>query len=306
MGPDLTISSVDLGLMKLNLPILALAALLPLTASAGDNVDLALYFGKSFPGYSQTLTYSPGPVSVPIPGLVITQSGAFTMEGSGGLVVSGGVTFYFGGIIGIEGRYDTVRVNVDETAPSYDVSVTLPGVPTPVTASLDLGLGTVDVTTLKPWSLNLKLRTPGSVRFFASGGVSRLPSFEFTVSQRIGLGVTGINVITRQATIASVGISGALTPVASQDADASPDGGGSKWGGNLGGGLQFSVGENVTLIAEGRYFYFPSQKYEWTVSTDRSLSAIEQTLLNATLLRLPQVEFKPQFFQVTGGITISF
>jgi opacity protein-like surface antigen len=292
--------------MKLNLPILAAAALLPLTASAGDNVDLALYLGGSFPGYSQTFTYDPGPVSVPIPGLVITQSGAFTLEGGGGLVVSGGITFYFGGIIGIEGRYDTVRVSVNETAPSYDVSVTLPGIPTPVTASLDLGQGTVDVSTLKPWSLNLKLRTPGSVRFFASGGISRLPSFDFTLSQRIGLGVTGLNIITRQATISSVGISGALTPVASQDAGASPGGGASKWGGNLGGGLQFSVSKNITLIAEGRYFYFPSQKFEWTVNTDRSLSSIEQSLLDATLARVPQVEFKPRFFQVTGGVTIGF
>jgi opacity protein-like surface antigen len=291
--------------MKLNLPILAAAALLPLTASAGTNVDLALYLGGSFPGYSQTLTYNPGPVTVPIPDLVITQSGAFTFEGSGGLVVSGGVSLYFGGILGIEGRYDTVRVHINETAPSYGVSVTLPGVSQPVTASLDLGLGTVDLSTLKPWSLNLKLRTPGSVRFFASGGVSHLPSFDFTVSQRIGLGVTGLNVITRQATIASVGISGALTPVASENGGDNPASF-SKWGGNLGGGLQFSVSKNITLIAEGRYFYFPSQKFEWTVSADRSLSSIEQSLLDATLARVPQVEFKPQFFQVTGGITISF
>lgn len=291
--------------MRLKLSIFAAAAFFPVTASAGDNVDLALYLGKSFPGYSQTFTYNPGPVSVPIPGLVITQNGAFTLEGSGGLVVSGGVTLYFGGVVGIEGRYDTVRVGVDETAPSYDVSVTLPGVPQPVTASLDLGQGTVDVTTFKPWSLNLKLRTPGSTRFFVSGGISRLPSFEFTLSQRIGLGVTGLNVVTRQATIASVGISGVLTPVGGQD-EAGVVQGASKWGGNLGGGLQFSLGKNVTLIAEGRYFYFPSQKFEWSVSTDRTLSSIEQTLLDATLTRIPQVEFKPQFFQVTGGITISF
>jgi opacity protein-like surface antigen len=295
--------------MKLNLPILAAAALLPLTASAATTVDLALYLGGSFPGYSQTFTYDPGPVTltVPIPGLVITQSGGFTFEGSGGLVLSGGVTVYFGGVVGIEGRYDTVRVHVNETAPSYGVSVTLPGVPQPVTASLDLGLGIVDVSTLKPWSLNLKLRTPGSgVRFFASGGISHLPSFDFTVSQRIGLGVTGVNLITRQATIASVGISGALTPVAGPDAGTSPGSGASKWGGNLGGGLQFSVSKNITVVAEARYFYFPSQKYEWTVKEDRLLSSIEQALLNATLGRAQQVEFKPRFFQVTGGVTIGF
>ncbi|MFI5006828.1 MAG: hypothetical protein ACHQKZ_05285 [Solirubrobacterales bacterium] len=290
--------------MRLKLATLALAALLPVTASAGNNVDLAFYLGQSFPGYSQTFTYNPGPVSVPIPGLIINQSGGFTFEGSGGLVVGGGITLYFGGIVGIEGRYDTVRVGVDVTAPSYDVSVTLPGIPTPVTASLDLGEGSVDITALKPWSLNLKLRTPGSVRFFVSGGVSRLPSFEFTLDQRIGLGVTGINVITRQATISSVGISGALTPVGNKDAPNVE--GGSRWGGNLGGGLQFSLGKNVTLLAEARYFYFPSQEFEWSVDTDRTLTSIEQALLDATLSRVPLVEFKPQFFQVTGGITLSF
>jgi opacity protein-like surface antigen len=168
-------------------------------------------------------------------------------------------------------------------------------------------VGIVDVSTLKPWSLNLKLRTPGSgVRFYVSGGVSHLPSFDFTVTQRIGLGVTGVNLITQKATIASVGISGALTPVASQDAGTSPGSGGSKWGGNLGGGLQFGVSKNITLIAEARYFYFTSQKYEWTVKGDRPLSSIEQSLLNATLGRATQVEFTPRLFQVTGGITISF
>ena len=209
--------------MKLKLPVFsqaavaavaAVAALAPVAASADGNFDLALYLGTSFPGYSQTFTYSPGPVSVPIAGINITQSGAFTFDGSGGLVVSGGATLYLGGVFGIEGRYDTVRVGVDELGPKYDVSVTLPGIPQPVTASLDLGLGIVDVSTLKPWSLNLKLRTPGSgVRFYVSGGISHLPSITFTVNQRIGLGVTGLNAITSQLQIASVGLSGALKPV---------------------------------------------------------------------------------------------
>ena len=42
------------------------------------------------------------------------------------------------------------------------------------------------------------------------------------------------------------------------------------------------------------------------MDTDRSLTSIEQALLEATLARVPLVEFKPQFFQVTGGITLSF
>lgn len=291
--------------MKLTLPVFAqaalaaVAALAPVAASAEGNFDLALYLGTSFPGYSQSFTYSPGPVSVPIPGINITQSGGFTFDGRGGLVVSGGATVYFGGVFGIEGRYDTVRVGIDELAPKYDVSVTLPGIATPVNASLDLSQGIVDVSALKPWSVNLKLRTPGSgVRFYVSGGISHLPSITFAVNQRIGLGVTGLNAITSQLQIASVGLSGALTPV--------EGGTGSKWGGNLGAGLQFSLGKNVTLVAEGRYFVFTSQTFDWTVTPDRSLSGIEKTLLDATVKRLPPVEFQPRFFHVTGGVTLSF
>lgn len=294
--------------MKLEMPVfvrsavpafVALTALAPATASADGNFDLALYLGTSFPGYSQTFTYSPGPVSVPIPGVSITQSGGFTFDGHGGVVLSGGATVYFGGVFGIEGRYDTVRVGVDELGPKYDVSVTLPGISTPVNASLDLAQGLVDVSALKPWSVNLKLRTPGKgPRFYVSGGISHLPSITFTVNQRIGLGVTGLNAITSQLQIASVGLSGALTPT---------DGGtGSKWGGNAGAGLQFSLGKNLSLVGEARYFFFTSQSFEWTVTTDRSLSGIEQTLLDATVKRLPPVEFQPRFFHVAGGVTLSF
>src|SRR5437016_8241231 len=162
--------------MRLSLPAVVFAALLPLGASADSNFEVAAYLGTSFPFYSQTFTYSPGTVSFPLPGVTIDQQGVFKMEGRGGQVVSGGVTYYFGSVVGIEGRLDTATVNVDTTGARYNVKLTLPGVPLPFSASLDLGTGTVDLATLKPWSLNLKLRTPGPVRLFVSGGVSRLPA----------------------------------------------------------------------------------------------------------------------------------
>ena len=283
--------------MRLNLPVVAFAALLPLTASADNNFEVAGYLGTSFPFYSQSFTYSPGPVSFPIPQVTITQQGVFQMEGSGGLVVSGGVTYYLGGVIGIEGRLDTVKVNIDTTGARYDVKLNLPGVPLPFSASLDLGPGTVELATLKPWSLNLKLRTPGPVRLFVSGGVSRLPALDFTVNQNIGLGATALNVITSKLDVSTVRLKGALVP---QEGE-------SRWGVNAGGGLQLKLGPNVALVAEGRYFYFGERTYDWTaVPTDRFLSGLEQTLLDATRQRLPAIKFKPQFFQATGGVAISF
>ena len=283
--------------MRLNLPVVALAALLPTAASAEGNLEVTGYLGTSFPFYSQSFTYSPGPVSLSIPGLTITQEGVFKMDGSGGLVLSGGVTYYFGGVIGIEGRLDTVKLNVDTTGAKYDVRLTLPGLPQPFTASLDLGTGTADLSTLKPWSLNLKLRTPGPVRLFVSGGVSRLPALEFTVNQNIGLGATALNVITSKLDVGTVRLKGALVP---QEGE-------SRWGANAGGGLQLGLGPRVALVAEARFFYFGERTYDWSaVPTDRFLAGLEQRLLDATKQRLPAVKFKPQFFQATGGVSISF
>jgi len=283
--------------MRLNLPAVVFTALLPLGASAENNFEVAAYLGTSFPFYSQTFTYSPGPVSLDLPGVTISQQGAFQMDGSGGLVLSGGVTYYFGGVIGIEGRLDTAKVNVDTKGARYDVKLTLPGIPLPFSASLDLGTGTADLATLKPWSLNLKLRTPGPVRLFVSGGVSRLPALDFTVNQNIGLGATALNVITSRLDVGTVRLKGALVP---QEGE-------SRWGVNAGGGLQLKLGPNVALVAEGRYFYFGERTYDWSaVPTDRFLAGLEQKLLDATRQRLPAIKFKPQFVQATGGVAISF
>lgn len=282
--------------MKLNLPVLVLAAALP-RAAAAENLELAGYLGTSFPGYSQSFLYSPGPVSVPIPGVSITQQGAFELNGSGGLVVSGGATFYVGELIGIEGRLDTVKVDIATRGARYDVQVTLPGIPLPVGATLDLGQGTVDLDSLKPWSLNLKLRTPGPARFAVSGGLSRLPSFNVSVRQTIGLGASLLNLIISNLEVSTVVLNGSLVPA---------EEGASRWGFNLGGGLQFKVGPNVALLVEGRYFHFKKQTYEWTVRPDRPLSSTEQMLYDATLERLDAIEFSPRFFQATAGIAVGF
>lgn len=288
--------------MRFNPSAFALVVLLPAAASAGNNVELAAYFGKGFPGYSQTFTYSPGPINIPIPGVSLTQAGAFQLDGSGGFTAGAGLALYFGGIVGIEGRYDTLRLDVNASGERYDVRVTLPGVTQPVSASLDLSQSTVDVSSIKPWSLNLKLRSPGAFRIFGSAGISHTSAFEFTVQQKIGLGATSLDAVIPQLNVATVVLAGALTPVGG----TSGDGSGGNWGFNVGGGLQFKLGQSAFLVAEARYFFFKDQEYEWTAPPDRTLTGIEQQLFDATLERLDTVKFKPQFFQVTAGIAFTF
>src|SRR3989442_15765372 len=173
----------------------------------------------------------------------------------------------------MEGPPHTARGRVDTKDERCDVKRTLPETPWPFSASLDLGTGTADLATLKPWSLNLKLRTPGPVRLFVSGGVSRLPALDFTVNQNIGLGATALNVITSRLDVGTVRLKGALVP---QEGE-------SRWGVNAGGGLQLKLGPNVALVAEGRYFYFGERTYDWSVvPTDRFLAGSRSKVLGAS------------------------
>ena len=92
-------------------------------------------------------------------------------------------------------------------------------------------------------SMEMKLRTPGSVRFLLSGGASHLGDLEFTVQQTVGLGVTLFDIPHSNVKVSTLGVKG--TAVAE-----------SSWGGNLGLGLEIGAsflrsggsGENGIVI----------------------------------------------------------
>lgn len=274
------------------LAILLAALAAPALAGAGE-FELAGYGGYTFPFYKQTFAYDPGPVSVPIPGVTVQQGGTFALETAGGPAFAGGITYYVTGGLGFEVRYDRADITVETQASSYTVRVGLPAPLDPVTADLALAQGTADLKAATPFSLNLKLRTPGSVKLTLSGGASRLGDLEFTTQQTIGLGVTVFDLVQSQVHVGTIGVRG--TSVA-----------GSGWGGNLGLGLQIPIGERGALVLEGRGFYFPKRTVEWEPVIDRPLSAIELALLARVQERLPTVEFEPWWVQATVGFAIRF
>ena len=264
----------------------------PVLAVAGE-LELTGYGGYTFPFYKQTFEYDPGPVTVPIPGVTVEQGGSFALEASGGPAFAGGVAFYVTGGFGFEVRYDRADITVDTRASSYTVRVGLPAPLDPVVADLALAEGTADLKAAAPFSLNLKLRTPGSVRLTVSGGASRLGDLEFTVQQTIGLGVIAFNLDESNIQVGTIGVK--ATSVAE-----------STWGGNLGLGLQIPLGEHGALVLEGRGFYFPKRTVEWEPVVDRPLSAIELALLARLQERLPAVEFEPWWVQATVGFALRF
>ena len=170
--------------------LVSLIALLaaPALTDAGE-LELTGYAGYTFPFYSQSFRYDPGPVTVPIPGVTVEQGGSFELKASGGPAFAGGLTFYVTDGFGFEVRYDHADITVETQSSSYNVRVGLPAPLDPVVATLTLTEGTADLKAATPLSLNLKLRTGGHVRLTVSGGASKLGDLEATVQQTIGLGV---------------------------------------------------------------------------------------------------------------------
>jgi Outer membrane protein beta-barrel domain len=284
-----------LSIVRLGAAALALA-LLPRPAAAGQ-FEIYGHFGVTFPFYSETFTYDPGPVSLPIPGVTIRQEGVFTLDAQGGTAYGFGAGYYFVPAVALEARVDFATVDIQTQGARYDVNVTLPPFPA-INAELDLGTGAVDVDTLTPVSFNLKFQTPGRFALGFSGGASYLPSFKFSARQTIALGVRELNAGEQQLEISTL-------PFA---AIVQPDGGEgqSRWGFNAGVLLRIPFNEKVALVGDGRYFRFSEHTVTWARADNRPLNAIEQLLLAQVQQRLEPIRFRPQWFQVTGGLSITF
>ncbi len=280
--------------MRKALPLLLAALAAPSLAGAGE-FQLTGYGSYTFPFYSQTFRYDPGPVTVPIPGVSVEQGGTFEATASGGLAFCGAATLYVTDGFGFEVRHDRANVTVETKSSSYTVRVGLPAPLAPVVADLALAEGTGSVEATSPWSLNLKLRTGGNVRFTASGGASRLGEIQLDMQQTIGLGVIAFNLDQNNVQVGTINVR-ATTATET----------GSSWGGNLGLGFEIPMGEHAALVLEGRGFYFPKQTVEWEAVPDRPLNAVEQALLDRLMERLPSVEFEPWWAQASVGLAIRF
>jgi hypothetical protein len=276
-----------------------LTATMGLTAAmlSAGGLELAGWVGPTFPFYDQTFRYDPGLVTVPVPGVTVRQEGSFAFHGRGGLALGGGVTFYVVPVLGIEARVDTADVKIQPEGGVFDVSADLPPPLPDFSTQVTVGSGTVNVRRATPFSVNLKLRTPGSVAFAVSGGLSYLPALDLVLTQSVGLGVTGLGLGTNEVTVATLGLRAEARP-------NDPEEG--RLGLNAGAGLQFSLGSKLRLIADGRFFYFKKQTLVWTRADNRGLSPLEETLLREIESRLEPVEFRPTFFQATAGLAIMF
>lgn len=266
--------------------ICCLVSALALCGAGAPAAEVELFgqFGLTLPFYQQTFRYDPKlliPSNVPV-----SSDGAFQMDATGSLAVSGGLTLYLAKVVGLEARVDSAAIDiaVEGTSLSADLGsvgpIRLPG----LSASVN---GDVAVGRLNAVSLNLKLRTPGRFRFYVSGGISYMPSLAFDATARLSLALDlGGGLPTIPIPALTVGASASLDAMI---------------GGNAGAGLQVGLGPKVALLVEARAFAFPEQEIRWG-SSSGSISPVEQLLAS----NLDPIRFRPGFFQATAGLAVTF
>jgi opacity protein-like surface antigen len=262
--------------------------------AAALELELAGYGGVTFPFYEQSFSIDLRPPERPFPGVELRQERPLTLNGKGGLVLAGGATLYLTGGLGIEVRYDSADVDIGADAPVYSVRTSFP-LPS-FSATLEPAPTVISLSNLTPVSLNLKLRTGGPLRFVLSGGVSYLPDFQFAVTQPLNLRLSGIS-LPPGLDLGTINASAITRP---EDPESS------RFGGNVGLGLQIKISDNVALVGDARVFGFPKQVLEWQVTQRGGVVAVPPELLEALEAQLEPVRFNPAYFHLLGGIAFTF
>jgi hypothetical protein len=275
------------------LAILAVWAAASSPASAAD-VEVAAHASLSIPFYSESLAYDPSPLLPALPGVRIVQSGAFTLDGRGGVGGGAALAWPAAGPLAVEARFDAARIRVDTAGAAYDVRVDLPPPLPDLATQVALGDDASASAWLRPLSLNLRLRTPGAAAVMLSGGLSYLPEPSLRLRQSVGLGVSGIDALAGRVQVASVAV----------EARSAADSGGQRFGLNVGLGGRLPLGERLSLQADARYFRFGRQTLRWARDPAARPSALEERLLAELLPRLPEPSFRPTFFQATAGVAL--
>ena len=261
-----------------------------LTASA-QGWEVSILAGWTAPTFEEQFVFSPDIDLPDIPGGSIRRDGEFALRAKGSFAFGGSVSYFFNEHVAIEGRIDTINFDIDTIGPRFEANVDLlPGLPL-ATAVLDVGIGTINVERLFPLSLNLKVRTGGTARFVASGGLSYLPRVRFDAFQPVSLSIGGFGLPAFE--LASVVLeAGAI------------DSGESRWGFNVGAGVEIQVSAHVAIIGDVRVHSFSSQTFVWQRSEEPS-SPIEEILIEE-LEKLPPIEIELIYFQATGGVAFRF
>lgn len=250
-----------------------LATSRPAFAQGGD---LTLFIGSAYPVDHDRFTLRPSTPS--LPGADITVNPTPELRAAGGLVVAGALAFELG-VLGIEGRWDSMSLGFDVEGGRYDIRATS----VPVTGAVTVGDGRLDAKRLNILSVNARLRTPGPVGIYASGGFSVLPDVTIEGSVPLGVELFGVPV-------------GGIAP--RLRLDVAPGESSRRYGLNGGAGLRLG-GSRVALVGEVRVFYFKDYDLRFAVE---DAPAIAADLID----RIAPVRFDPIIVNAQAGLAVRF
>jgi len=251
------------------------------------------------PFYDQTFHYAPGPLAVPAVGATLDETGVFTLRARGGLALDVALARDLGRHALVAARLDTADVSVNTTGAQYTLRVALPAPLPPLSTTVDLGTGTVDLERLKAWSLDVGVHTGGRVRVALSAGPSWLPAFRFAASEGVGVGLPTAGAGRATLDVGHVVLSAEAQPQQS---------GQGRFGGNAGLSIDYALGGRAAFRADARYFRFQEQTLVWghAAVTSGPLSAVEEALVGQIETRLPPVVFNPSFIHASAGLVVRF
>ena len=273
-------------------PWIAIVCAVAAAPAAAGEVELAVRAGQVFPFYKQSFNFDPGPfLQATFPGVTVQPVQDMLLEGSGGLALGAGLTWYLGESVGLEARVDTADVGLRAQEALVRVRIPLPA-PLPAITTEIAVPATGGLERLKPVSLNLAARTRGSFRLRVSGGVSYLPSVRFFARSDL-----------RTAGPLFGGVPVAQLALKTEAPSGEGEG---RLGFNVGGGVEWPLSGHLSVTADARYFRFREQTLAWVPEPGLVLSPIEQQLLRELQGNLGPVNFSAELFQVTGGLSLRF
>jgi hypothetical protein len=252
---------------------------------AAADWELALLVGSAFPTYDERLQVRVSGIGT-ARGITVTPSGDFVFEADGGLAFGAALAWEVGGFFAIEGRLDTAGVELVTPGVEYQVAVNVPPLP-PLSGSLQAGPGEVPLERLIIWSANLRLRTPGPVSIYGSGGISFLPRLRSSRGLPLQVSVNGLP--------------GATYLRGELNLEAEPGESESRVGVNGGAGLRVRIGGPVSLFVDARVFAFKEHELRFDLDSDAGF-----LVLNDLVDALPPVRFDPLLYNVNGGIVFTF
>lgn len=272
---------------------MVLVAAAPFVQAGG--LELSGHAGPVVSLYDQSVELDPSGLVLP-GGAVVPSGQALRLEADGGHSLGAALTLYLADWVGLEVRLDAAKIDLQVTGATYRVVVDLPAPLPDASGDLELGSGPMDFERIRPLSLNVKLRTPGSVRLALSGGLSYLPELRVVSAEAVRLRSVDLPGVPAGSVLATVGLRAEALPEQEQNG---------RYGANGGLGLQIALGEHVMLVAEGRAFAFQVHRLAWQ-RAEGILTPLEEALAEELERRLEPVDFNPNFFQVTAGLALSF